>query len=128
NYEGVSVRFSRRLYRIARRLGIAAPDATFFWDSPVPLEHTFECTYSVIQQLCAPYLELDHAFGVSMGWMVPGWASFLKRLSTERALDVMQRLDRLAYRRPRRADFVMSVWRPRAPAVAVAATALPRAR
>src|SRR4030095_2545179 len=77
----------------------------------VPLEHTFECSYSVIQQLCVPYLELDRAFGVSMGWMVPGWAACLKRLPRARALALMQRLDRLAYRLPRRADFVMSVWR-----------------
>lgn len=124
NYEGISVRLSRGLYRIARRLGVASSEATYFWDSPVPLEHTFECTYSVIQQLCAPYLELDRAFGVSMGWMVPGWASLLKRLSRERALAVMQRLDRVAYRQPRRADFVMSVWRPRA---AGTATAVPAA-
>ena len=72
NYEGASVRLSRHLYRLARRLGVSSPDTTLFWDSPVPLEHTFECSYSVIQQLCAPYLELEHAFGVSMGWMVPG--------------------------------------------------------
>jgi ubiquinone/menaquinone biosynthesis C-methylase UbiE len=113
NYEGLSARLSRRLYRIARRLGVASYEATYFWDSPVPLEHTFECTYSVIQQLCAPYLELDRAFGVSLGWMIPGWTSILKRLSLQRALAVMQRLDRLAYHWPRRADFVTSVWRPR---------------
>src|SRR4030095_5094444 len=34
NYEGVSVRVSRRLYGIARRCGLAPRDATFFWDSP----------------------------------------------------------------------------------------------
>jgi ubiquinone/menaquinone biosynthesis C-methylase UbiE len=128
NYEGISVRLSRGAYRIARRLGMASPAATYFWDSPVPLEHTFECTYSVIQQLCAPYLELDRAFGVSMGWMVPGWAALLKRLPRERALALMQRLDRLAYRRPRRADFVMSVWRPHPSRGAAAVSAAPPAR
>src|SRR4029453_10058160 len=108
NYESASVRLSRGLYRVARRLGLAPMNTTLFWDSPVPLEHTFECSYSVIQQLCVPYLELDRAFGVSMGWMVPGWAACLKRLPRARALALMQRLDRLAYRLPRRADFVMS--------------------
>lgn len=118
NYEGLSARVSRRLYRIGRRLGMASRAATYFWDSPVPLEHTFECTYSLIQQLCAPHLELDRAFGVSLGWMIPGWSSLLKRLPPRHALAVMQRLDRFAYHRPGQADFVMSVWRPRPSAVA----------
>ncbi len=126
NYEGVSVRLSRRLYAIARRLGLAARDATYFWDSPVPLEHTFECTYSVIQQLCAPHLELDRVFGVSMGWMVPGWAALLKRLPRPRAVALMQRLDRLAYRQPRQADFVMTVWRPHRAAPQAALNTAPR--
>jgi ubiquinone/menaquinone biosynthesis C-methylase UbiE len=126
NYEGVSVRLSRRMYGVARRFGLAPSDATFFWDSPVPLEHTFECTYSVIQQLCAPHLELDRVFGVSMGWMIPGWAALLKRLPRPRALALMQRLDRIAYRRPRQADFVMTVWRPRAAPAPAADAAAPR--
>ena len=113
NYESVSARLSRRLYRIARRLGVAGARRTLFWDSPVPVEHTFECTLPVLQQLCAPYLELDRVFGVSIGWMVPGWGRFLRRLPTARALALVRRLDAMAYRAPRQADFVVSVWHPR---------------
>jgi SAM-dependent methyltransferase len=113
NYEGLSARLSRRLYRLARRLRPQAREASWFWDSPVPYEHTFECSYSVVQELCAPHLELDGAFGVSLGWMVPGWGGLLKRLPRGRALALLERLDRLAQRRPRRADFVITVWRPR---------------
>ena len=39
----------------------------------MPIEHTFECTFSLLRGSARPYLELDHAFGVSLGWMVPGW-------------------------------------------------------
>ncbi|HTD58417.1 MAG TPA: class I SAM-dependent methyltransferase, partial [Solirubrobacteraceae bacterium] len=49
NYESFSARFSRTLYGIARRLRVAAPRRNWFWDSPVPLEHTFECTFPVLQ-------------------------------------------------------------------------------
>jgi SAM-dependent methyltransferase len=114
NYESLSVRLSRRLYRAGRRLGLAAPEASLFWDTPVPLEHTFECTYPLLGKLCEPYLEIDQVFGVSMGWMVPGWAALLRRLGDARATALLRRLDAVAYRKPRWADFIMTVWRPRA--------------
>jgi SAM-dependent methyltransferase len=116
NYEGASARTSRRLYRIARRFGVVARDARLFWDSPVPLEHTFECTTPLLRELCAPHLELDQASGVSIGWMVPGWRMLLERLSPERGRALMRGLDRVAHRMPRVADFVISVWKPRRPA------------
>jgi SAM-dependent methyltransferase len=127
NYEGASARMSRRLYRIARRLGVAARDARLFWDSPVPQEHTFECTTPLLRELCRPHVELDHAFGVSIGWMVPGWRLLLQRLPPTRALAMMRGLDRVARRMPRVADFVIAVWKPRpsARASAVAGPARP---
>jgi SAM-dependent methyltransferase len=94
-------------------LHLASQEEHFFWDSPVPVEHTFECTYDTLLRICRPHLELDHAFGVSMGWNVPGWGALLQRLPWEQALAVMHRLDQFATRRPRLADFVVTVWRPR---------------
>ena len=125
NYESLSVRLSRRLYGVARRLGLTATDTNLFWDTPVPLEHTFECTYPLLSKMCGPYLELDHAFGVSIGWMVPGWAALLKRLPAARAEALMRGLDRVAHGAPRLADFIMTVWRPR-PNGAAAAPPTPR--
>jgi ubiquinone/menaquinone biosynthesis C-methylase UbiE len=113
NYESLSVRLSRCLYGVARRLGVTPRETNLFWDTPVPLEHTFECTYPLLSKMCDPYLELDNAFGVSIGWMVPGWAALLKRLPEARAEALMRGLDRVAHRAPRMADFVMTVWRPR---------------
>ncbi|MGH7789315.1 MAG: methyltransferase domain-containing protein [Candidatus Binatia bacterium] len=114
NYASASARLSRRLYGAARLLGLSAADRHLFWDSPVPIEHTFECTLPVLRGLCAPHLELDHAFGISLGWMVPGWGPALARLPARRALGLLRRLDRVAYRRPDLADVVFTVWRPRA--------------
>jgi SAM-dependent methyltransferase len=125
NYESLSVRLSRRLYAVARRLGLSAPDGNLFWDTPVPLEHTFECTYPLLSRMCGPYLQLDRAFGVSIGWMVPGWAALLKRLPPAPAEALMRGLDRVAHRAPRMADFIVTVWRPR-PNGAAAAPAAPR--
>lgn len=118
NYAGASVRLSRLLYRAGRRLGLLAAESEVkrFWDSPVPIEHTFECTYSILRRLCDPYLELDRTVGVSIGWMVPGWGALLERLPAARAAALLERIDRLARRAPALADYVFTVWRPRPPA------------
>ncbi len=113
NYQSVSTRLSRAVYRAGRRLRLLSEHAHYFWDTPVPIEHTFECTYDTLRALCAPHLELDAVFGVSLGWMVPGWGALLRRLPRRRALAVLERLDRFAARRPRLADFVIATWKPR---------------
>ncbi len=114
NYGGLTVKGSRIVYRVGRALGmipVETENRKQFWDSPVPYEHNFECTVGNVSEMCGPYLELDHAYGVSLGWMFPGWGRLLERLPRLRG--VIRRLDRVAYRRPELADFVVSVWRPR---------------
>lgn len=113
NYGSASARISRSLYAAGRRLGIVSRTDHLFWDTPVPAEHTFECTYDRLQRLCGPYFEFDHAFGVSLGWGLPGWGGVLKRMPRERALNLLRRLDRWGMRRPAQADFIYTVWRPR---------------
>ncbi len=71
NYGSLSVRVSRAIYRLRRRWDPSLRDAHFFWDTPVPVEHTFEGTYRNIGALCGQYLELDRVVGVSMLWGTP---------------------------------------------------------
>jgi SAM-dependent methyltransferase len=114
NYGGLTVRASRLVYRIGRALRLLPVEAEkqkLFLDSPVPYEHNFECTLANVSEMCRPYLELDHAYGISLGWMFPGWGRLLERLPSLQPL--LARLDRVARARPRIADFVISVWRPR---------------
>src|SRR5215470_6008297 len=114
NYGGLTVRGSRLVYRVGRALRLMPLETEkrkLFWDSPVPYEHNFECTVANVSEMARPYLELDHAYGVSLGWKFPGWGALLERHPRLRKL--ITRLDRLAYRRPDLADFVVSVWRPR---------------
>jgi SAM-dependent methyltransferase len=113
NYGSVNVRVSRLLYRIGRRAGWVPPGRHLFWDSPVPHEHTFECTWPVLFGLCSQYLDLDTARGVSIGWAFPGWADVLDRLPAAPAQAVLRTLDRVAKRVPRIADYVLTVWKPR---------------
>jgi ubiquinone/menaquinone biosynthesis C-methylase UbiE len=114
NYGSLSVRLSRQIYRLLRAVGYASADEHLFWDTPVPIEHTFECTYPILQQLCAPYLDLQRAYGVSLGWMTPGWGTLLGTLSPNGAARVLRKLDQYARDHPRHADYVLSVWRPKA--------------
>jgi ubiquinone/menaquinone biosynthesis C-methylase UbiE len=111
NYGSLNVRISRILYRLGRALGRIPPERRLFWDTPVPYEHTFECTYAVLMQLCGERLELEYARGVSMGFAFPGWGAFLSRLPRIVAGGFLTCLDRVAYRSPRAADYIVSVWK-----------------
>jgi SAM-dependent methyltransferase len=113
NYGSPNVRASRVVYGIARALGRPWGRRHRFWDSPVPIEHTFECTYPRLRALCRPHLRLERAVGVSIGWAFPGWGRCLGLVSWERATQVLHALDRIAWRLPRIADYVLTVWRPR---------------
>ena len=114
NYGGLAARAARLFYRWARRVGLARRDVRMAWDTPVPIEHSFECTLGVLRRVCEQYLELDRAVGVSLGWGLPGWANVVDhRLSEHRARQVVERLDRLACHVPALADYVFTVWRPR---------------
>lgn len=114
NYGSASTRLSRLVYRAGRRLGLLRTEAQggrLFWDSPVPHDHNFECTLENVSAMCRPYLELDRAAGISLGWNVPGWGRLLARFGGSGPL--LRGLDRIARAGPQIADFVVSVWRPR---------------
>ncbi|MFN8641697.1 MAG: class I SAM-dependent methyltransferase [Candidatus Binatia bacterium] len=115
NYASVSVRLSRALYRLIRRLAPRRREEHFFWDTPVPEEHTFECTYRNIGELCGQYLELERVVGVSLLWGTPGWSYVLAGIGSWPAKTLLAGLDALARRVPVLADYVLMVWRPRRP-------------
>lgn len=113
NYEGASARISRFLYRAGRRLGVLSRDRHLAWDSPVPAEHTFECSSARLRRLCEPYLELERAFGVSLCWNLPVFTTLIERMPNLLTPALLGGLDTLAFGVPAAADFVYTVWRPR---------------
>jgi len=110
NYGGLTPRLSRMLYRVERALRPSARTEKRFWDTPVPLEHVFECSIPVLNAMCGQYLEHAETFGLSLGWGFPGWGPLLERMPEEQAGRWLRRLDRIARRWPVHADFVVSVW------------------
>jgi SAM-dependent methyltransferase len=113
NYAGIGVRVSRLMYRVARRVGWVPPGQRLFWDSPVGQAQSFECTHSILLRLCGQYLELEGVHGLSIGWGVPGWGNWLGRRTPASADAIVRRLDAMAGRFPRVADYVLTIWRPR---------------
>jgi SAM-dependent methyltransferase len=111
NYGSLNVRLSRVVYRVARRLRLASRERHLFWDSPVPIEHTFECTYPILMRLGRQHLDLERAFGVSIGWAFPRWGAVHGPLPEDVAMRLLRGLDRIAYRVPRIADYILSVWK-----------------
>jgi SAM-dependent methyltransferase len=111
NYGGLGIRCSRVLYRLGRAAGWIGPERRLFWDSPVPYEHTFECTYARLVDLCESHLRLEHVRGISIGFGFPGWGTCLSLLPRPVAGVLVRCLDGLAHRLPWIADYIVSVWK-----------------
>lgn len=125
NYDSVACRLGRRLYGLRRRLGLAVMPGRPYW--VIPPNHTFRSTYDVLRSLADPHLELVACHGASLFWLFGGWYRLLHAVPEPLAMQIARAADRIAYRFPKLADFIVSVWRPRrVPAGGVSRTA-PRA-
>jgi len=113
NYGSPTVRLSRLVYGGARALGARWSRRHLFWDSPVPAEHTFECTYPDLKRLCRPCLRPVRTIGIGTGWAFPGWGWTLGHLPKALAVRVLATTDRMARLVPRLADYQLTIWRPR---------------
>lgn len=111
NYDSLSCRIGRALYRARRRLGLAVLPGRPYWE--IPPNHTFRCTYRELRRMAEPYFELVECRGASLFWLFGGWYRLLDALPEGAAAALWRAADRLAYRLPSLADFVVSVWRPR---------------
>jgi len=113
NYAGLSARVSRLWYRLDRAVRTHDAARLRFWDSPVPHEHTFECTYRNMLALCGRYFALERAVGTTLLFGVPGWGAFLRRVPERAARLLLRNLERVARRVPAASDVVFTVWRRR---------------
>ncbi len=113
NYESLTIRASRIIYRIMRALSPAARRRHFMWDSPVPWQHTYECTYSNTKFIGEPYFDTVEAYGVSLFWGFPGWGRFLSIWPKALGFVMLRGVNKLARRLPRLADISVFVWQPK---------------
>lgn len=113
NYAGLAARISRLCYRVDRAWRPHDAARLRFWDSPVPHEHTFECTYRNMLARCGQWFELERAIGTTLFFAMPGWGALLRRLPERHGRSLLRNLERIARRVPAASDVVFTVWRPR---------------
>ena len=111
NFDSLSCRIGRGLYRAKALLRLPVYRGRMYWD--IPANHTFKGTYRVLRQMAAPHLKLVECRGISLLWLFHTWTRLMDTLPERWAWMAMRTLDRIAYRTPRLADLIVSVWRPR---------------
>ncbi len=111
NFDSVSCRIGRLVWRAKRRLGRPLPPGRPYWE--IPEDHNVRGTLRFVRGLGGDALALDRCFGISMLWLAPRWGAVLDRLPQRAASMVWRRLDRFARGRPQHADMIISTWRKR---------------
>jgi SAM-dependent methyltransferase len=110
NFESLSCRLGRSLYRAKRLLGIPVMEGRAYWQ--IPPNHTFKGDYAVLRGMACPWLCLERCHGVSALWLFRRWSLFVESLPEDVAWALLRTLDRIAYRLPGLGDMIISVWRP----------------
>ncbi len=112
NFEGLACKLGRTLHPLARASRLHHCSDWPWWQ--IPPDHTFKGDWPAVQQLGAPWLTLERAYGVSLFCMLYGWGHLLGRLPPRLSQRILQLADRIAYGRPSLSDVIVSVWRPAA--------------
>jgi len=116
NYESLSCRLGRSLYRAKKLLGIPVMEGRAYWQ--IPPNHTFKGDLAVLRQMARPWLRLERCHGVSVLWLFRRWSLFVESLPEDVAWALLRTLDQIAYRVPALSDMIISVWRPNKVALA----------
>ncbi|MCH8161974.1 MAG: class I SAM-dependent methyltransferase [Chloroflexi bacterium] len=113
NMTSLSVRLSRLFYTLYRAVWPPARAKHFHWDSPVPHQHTYECTYQNTADLGKPDFDTVDEYGVSLLWGLPGWGRFLSLLPNVINRPLLRGLHGIGRRLPRMADVCVFIWQPK---------------
>jgi len=109
NFESLSCRLGRSLFRGKKLLGIPVTGGRAYWQ--IPPNHTFKGDYAVLRGMARPWLRLEHCHGVSLLWLFRRWSLFVESLPGDVAWAVLRTLDRIARPAPGLSDMIVSVWR-----------------
>ena len=108
NFHGLTARLSRKLYAIARRVGVMQTSIKRCWDPPIP-EHTFEGTYDNLVALGSKSMSRAEVYGVSLFFGLPRLGWLLAKLPKSWANRLLRLVDRIAHGRPAMAEVVVCV-------------------
>jgi SAM-dependent methyltransferase len=110
NFESLSCRLGRSLYRAKKLLGIPVMGGRAYWQ--IPPNHTFKGDLAILRGMARPWLRMERCHGVSVLWLFRRWSLFVESLPEDVAWALLRTLDRVAYRVPGLSDMIISVWRP----------------
>lgn len=111
NYESVSCRVGRLRQLLSRRLlRRPRPAHRLYWQ--IPPDHLHRGDMPFVLALGGESFQLRRCYGISLLWLLEGWAQALDRLPRGAADALLRALDRLAFATPEVADMIVSVWRP----------------
>ncbi len=78
-----------------------------------PSDHFTRYELDLMREQASRHVDVERVEGVSIGWGLPGWATFVCYLPRPFAFFLLRGLDALARRFPRLADVIIVVGRPR---------------
>nr|AOS95340.1 methyltransferase domain-containing protein [uncultured bacterium] len=109
NFEGLSCRLGRQTDRLLRALRRPRPPFRLYWQTPE--DHNVRGDLPYVRSLGGQALRIDRCYGVSLLWLFEPYGRLLDSLPDSAARALWGGLDRIARRRPRHADMIISTWR-----------------
>lgn len=112
NYESLSCLIGRLRLRLSRDLLAHEPSPQrLYWQ--IPPDHYHKGELPFVLGLGGEAFRLRRCYGISLLWLVKGWAQRLDEMPRSLADATLRALDALAYPAPELADMIISVWQPR---------------
>jgi ubiquinone/menaquinone biosynthesis C-methylase UbiE len=105
NFESLSFRLGRRLFKIVERLYREKGSEYKVWQ--VPVDHASKFDYASLRRLVEPCLKVEQAIGISLFFGFPWWGQLLDKLPKGISLAILNSLDKLARHIPLLSDTVL---------------------
>jgi len=102
NFESLSFRIGRRLFKIVERLYPGKGSEYKVWQ--VPVDHASKFDYASLRRLVEPRLKVEKSIGISLLFGFPWWGQLLDKLPKGISLAILKVLDKLARHFPSLSD------------------------
>ncbi len=102
NFESLSFRLGRRLYRIISIFHKKSRDERRVWH--VPEDHAYKFDYATLNRMVKPHLDVEKALGISLFFAFPWWGLVLHRMPGRMSSAILHGLDGMARLMPSLSD------------------------
>jgi len=105
NFESLSFRLGRRLFKVVERLYQEKGSEYKVWQ--VPVDHAYKFDYASLRRLVEPHLKVEQSIGISLLFGFPWWGQLLDKLPKGISLAILKVLDKLARHFPSLSDTIL---------------------